>query len=93
MFDFDLSDEFRKALRKISKKNPKIARAINRKIKEIIYRDKKTIMAYKNLSHDLKNLKRVHITEWLVITFEVNLNKDFVLFVKISPRDEIYKRK
>ncbi len=91
MFEFDLSDNFRKTLKKLSKKNPVIAEAINRKIKEIIHRDIKGIMSYKNLTKDLKNLKRVHITNWLVMTFEVNIEKNFILFVKIAHRDDIYK--
>ncbi len=116
MFDFDLSDEFRKTLKKLSRKNPIISDAISRKIKEVISRDKQSVMMYKNLRHDLKHqnstisvndgilsvlknhqwfltsLKRVHITEWLVMTFEVDLNKNFILFVKIAHRDDIYKK-
>ena len=92
MFDFDISDDFRKTLRKLSRKSPVIAEAINRKIKEIVSRDRKSIGMYKNLRHDLKNLKRVHVTEWLVMTFEVDMNKNFVLFVNIAHRDDVYKR-
>jgi YafQ family addiction module toxin component len=92
MFEFDFSDEFRRIFKKLSKKDPVIAKAINRKIKEIISRDPKSVMAYKNLSHGFKNLKRIHITEWLVITFEVDLNHNLILFVKIASRDEAYKR-
>ena len=91
MFEFDLSDDFRKILQKLSRKDPVISRSINRKIKEIILRDEKSIMVYKNLSHNLKNLKRVHITEWLVMTFEVQLDKNFILFVNICSRDGVYK--
>lgn len=92
MFDFDLSDEFKKILKKLSKKNPTIADAVSRKIKEVIARDKHSIMMYKNLRHDLKNLKRVHITEWLVMTFEVDINRNFILFVKIAHRKDVYKK-
>lgn len=92
MFEFDFSDEFRKVFKKLSRKNPIIARAINKKVKEIISRDEKSIMAYKNLRYDLKNLKRVHITEWLVITFEVKLDENFILFINIGSRDRVYKR-
>ena len=92
MFDFDISDEFRKTLEKISKKNPVIARDINKKIREIVSKDRQSITIYKNLRYDLKNLKRVHITGWLVMTFEVDLNKNFILFVKIAHRDDVYKK-
>ena len=93
MFEFDLSDEFGKALKKISKKDPVMARSINRKIKEIINRDAESIQAYNNLMHDLKNLKRVHITEWLVMTFEVDPKNNFILSTKLASRDDVYKRK
>ena len=92
MFEFDFSYEFRKILDKLSKKDPVIARAINRKVKEIISRDNESITAYKNLRHDLKNLKRIHITEWLVMAFEANLEENFILFVNIASRDEVYKK-
>lgn len=92
MFEFDFSEDFRKILGKLSKKDPIIAKAITRKVKEIIYRDEKSVMAYKKLKHDFKDLKRAHITEWLVITFEVQLDKNLVLFVNIASRDEVYKR-
>ena len=93
MFEFDFSDEFRKIFNKLSKKSPVIARAINRKVKEIISRDKESVMNYKNLKYNLKNIKRAHITEWLVITFEIRLNENFILFVNIASRDNVYKKK
>ena len=92
MFEFDLSDEFRKILKKLSKKSPVIAKAINRKIREIISMDKEAVLSYKNLRYGLRNIKRVHITDWLVITFEVQLENNFILFVKIESRDKVYKR-
>ena len=92
MFDFDFSDEFKKIFQKLSKKNPVIAKAINRKVKEIISHDIRSISTYKNLRHNFKNLKRVHITNWLVITFEVNINDNF-LFVDMASRDDVYKKK
>ena len=92
MFEFDFSEDFRRILGKLSKKDPIIAKAITRKVKEIICRDDKSVMAYKTLRYDFKNLKRAHITEWLVITFEVQLEKNLVLFVNIASRDEVYKR-
>ena len=92
MFEFDLSEDFRKVLGKISKKDPIMAQAIGRKIKEIVARDTVSINSYKNLRHDLKNLKRVHITQWLVMTFEVNVAKNFILFVQIASKDNMYRR-
>jgi len=93
MFEFDLTDELRRTLEKLSKKNKVIAKSVNNKIKEIIYRDEDSIKNYKNLRYDLKNLKRAHITNWLVLTFKVNIEENFILFVKLEHRDNIYKKK
>ncbi|MBU1201786.1 MAG: type II toxin-antitoxin system RelE/ParE family toxin [Nanoarchaeota archaeon] len=93
MFEFDITDDLKKILKKLANKNPLIARAINRKIKEIINRDKESINIYKNLSYGLNNLKRVHITDWLVMTFEVDINKEFILFINVEHRDKVYKKK
>ena len=91
MFKFGLSKQVKTFLEKLGKKDKILARAINRKIKEIISRDNDTIDYYKNLSKGLKAFKRVHITNWLVLIFEVDLKKNFIVFHKIGHRDEIYK--
>lgn len=69
MFELHLNDEFKKTLDKLQKKNPVIALAVNRKIKEIITRDEKTINAYKNLKYNFKAYKRAHITNSIVMLF------------------------
>ncbi len=91
MFEYDATDEFRKILEKLKKKDPVIAVAINKKIKEIITRDKDTINAYKNLKHSLKNFKRIHITKSLIMIFEVKLNENLIIFNTIKHRDDAYK--
>ncbi len=93
MFQFDFSDYFRRTLNKLAKKDPVIAKAINKKVKEIISRDNESVMLYKNLSKDLKTLKRIHITQWLVMTFAVELDKNLILFVNIEHRDKVYKKR
>ena len=93
MFEFDFSDKFRLTFKKIAKKNNAIAEAINRKVKEIINRDADSINAYRNLTKEMSNFKRVHITGWLVMIFEVDIKNNFILFSKIGHRDEIYKKR
>ncbi len=90
MFDFDLSDELKLILRKLSKKDSKKVEIINKKIKEIINSDHQSIDHYKNLRHDMKLLKRVHIDKHFVLTFSVNKEKNFILFVDFDHHDSVY---
>jgi len=90
MFEFDLSDELTLILRKLSHKDPKKAYIINKKIKEIINSDHQSIDHYKNLQHDMKRLKRVHIDKHFVLTFSVNKEENRILFVNFDHHDNVY---
>ena len=90
MFDFDLSDELKLILRKLSKKDWKKVEIIYKKIKEIINSDSQSIDHYKNLRHDMKHLKRVHIDTHFVLKFSVNKEKNLILFVDFDHHDNIY---
>ena len=50
MFDFDLTDELKIKIRKLTKKDKNKAEIINKKIKEIINNDFDSIKRYKNLT-------------------------------------------
>lgn len=90
MFDFDLTDELKLIIRKLVKKDKKKVDIINKKIKEIVNCDKITVQHYKNLRHDLKDYKRVHIDGSFVLTFKVDLFNNFILFVDFDHHDKIY---
>ena len=89
MFDFDLSDELKFKISKL--KNHKQAEIIYKKIKQLINCDKDSINHYKNLRYELKDFKRVHIDKSFVLTFKVDLNKNFILFIDFDHHDRIYK--
>jgi len=91
MFDFNLSDELKLKILKLSKKDKKKAEIINRKIKEIINNDFDSIDRYKNLRYELKELKRVRIEKNFVLTFKVYKEKNFILFEDFDHHDKIYK--
>jgi len=93
MFDFGLSDELRLILKKLSKKDKKRAEIINKKIKEIISSNRDSIQHYKNLRHNLKEFKRVHINSSFVLTFKVDLKNNFILFTNFEHHDRVYKNK
>ena len=90
MFNFDLTDELREKLDKVANKYPKMALILNKKIKQIINNDNETIEHYKNLRHDLSDLKRVHIDKHFVLTFKVDKEKNFILFVDFDHHDKVY---
>ncbi len=90
MFDFDLTDELKLKISKLVKKDKKKVEIINKKIKEIINSSPESIQHYKNLRYDLKEFKRVHIDKHFVLTFKVDLSKNFILFADFDHHDNIY---
>ena len=90
MFDFDFSDELKLKIRRLLKKDKKKVEIINKKIKEIINNDKYSINRYKNLKYNLKQFKRVHINKHFILTFKVDIEKKFILFVDFEHHDNIY---
>jgi len=90
MFYFDLTDDLKLKIKKLAKKDKKKAEIINKKIKEIVNNDKESIGRYKNLRHDLSDLKRVHIDKSFVLTFKVDITNNFILFVDFDHHDDIY---
>ena len=90
MFGFGLSDKLKVILSKLAKKDKEIAIIINKKIKEIVNNDSETIKRYKNLKHDLSDLKRVHIDKSFVLTFKVDIAHNFILFYDFDHHDKIY---
>ncbi|MFA5929386.1 MAG: addiction module toxin RelE [Candidatus Micrarchaeia archaeon] len=92
MFTFDLSDELRLVMRKLSKKDRKRAEIINGKIREIINCNEQGIEHYKNLRHDLSAYKRVHIDSSFVLMFQVFKKERHVLFVRLMHHDDAYRR-
>ena len=90
MFNFDLSDELKLKIMKLVKKDKKKVEIINKKIKEVIeeacrYSDEKI-----NLRYDLKEFKRVHIDKHFALTFKVDYQNNFILFVDFDHHDKIY---
>jgi len=90
MFNFDLSDELKFKIIKLAKKDRKRVEIINKKIKEVINSDLESIKHYKNLRYDMKEFKRVYIDSSFVLTFKIDLQNKFVLFVDLDHHDNIY---
>ena len=90
MFSFDLGDELKAKIRRLARKDKKVVEVINKKIKEIVDNDLTSIDHYKNLRHDMKQYKRVHIHKHFVLTFKVDKENKFILFVDFEHHDKVY---
>ena len=90
-FRYDFSDELEETLEKLFKKDKKRYEIILKKIEEVASRDDSSIDFYKNLRHELKEYKRVHIDKSFVLIFKVTKKENHILFDKLKHHDEIYK--
>lgn len=90
MFKYAFSESLEVKIKKLVKKDKQRAEIVYKKIKEIINNDSETIKRYKNLRHDLSDLKRVHIDKSFVLTFKVDLANNFILFWDFDHHDNIY---
>lgn len=93
MFNFNLTDELKSIIEKLARKDKKKTEIINKKIRQIINSDLVSIQHYKNLKHDLKEFKAVHIDSSFVLVFKVDIPRNFILFVDFDHHDRIYKKK
>ena len=90
MFNFDISDELRLLIRKLSKKDKKRVLILNKKIKEIVKNNEDSIDRYKNCRYDLKDYKRIHIDRSFVLLFKVNKEENMIFFWRLKHHDDIY---
>lgn len=89
---FNLSDEIKNKIKKLSKKDPILKKAIYKKINEIID-DEESISHYKFLKYEFQKIQRVHILKCFVLTFIYDKEKKHVLFLDFDHHDKIYKKK
>lgn len=90
MFKYAFSDKLKLIIKKLVRKDKKTAEIIYKKVKEIVNNDAETIKRYKNLRHDLSDLKRVHISKSFVLTFKVDIANNFILFWDFDHHDDVY---
>lgn len=88
MYSFEIIPLLEEILRKLSKKDKFLYDRVMKKIEEVITTG--DIEHYKNLRHDMKDRKRVHIGHFvLVFSFIKEENK--IKFVDFGHHDEIYR--
>lgn len=88
MYSFEIIPHLEEILRKLSKKDLILYERIMKKIEEVITSG--DVEHYKNLRHDMKDRKRVHIGHFVLI-FRFIKEESKIKFVDFDHHDEIYK--
>jgi len=89
MRKFEVKPALEKTLVKLYKKDKMSYEALMKKIEEIL--SSSDIEHYKNLRYNMKNSKRVHLGNF-VLVFSYDKSKDFVSFEDYAHHDNIYRR-
>jgi mRNA-degrading endonuclease RelE of RelBE toxin-antitoxin system len=91
VLNYNISDELKYKIKKISKKDISLKKVLYKKIKEIIDSNEKSILHYKFLKHDIQRRQRVHIKKHFVLIFKYFNEKKLVLFLDFDNHSKIYK--
>jgi YafQ family addiction module toxin component len=89
MREFEIKPELEKKLVKLFKKDKSTYEKVMKKIEEVV--SSGDVEHYKNLRHNMKDSKRVHIGHF-VLVFSYNKSTDFVSFEDFDHHDNIYIR-
>jgi mRNA-degrading endonuclease RelE of RelBE toxin-antitoxin system len=92
VFRYDLSNNLKTKIKKLSKRDCLLIDMLYKKINEIVSQTPETIEHYKNLSNRLSDRMRVHIGKSYVLTFAYYKQEQFILFWDLAHHDEIYKK-
>ena len=88
-FQVILSDELKKKLTNLKRKDKTTYTAVKKKIIQITSSDKSTIQHFKNLRHPMNELKRVHIGSFVLI---FGLKDNTIIFEEFEHHDKVYKK-
>ncbi len=89
MYDFEISENLQEILKKLSRKDKSLHEQVLNKIDEIV--KSYDIEHYKNLRHNMKDSKRVHIGHFVLI-FQFDKKSNKIYFDDFDHHDNIYKR-
>jgi len=90
MHNYEIHPNLQKIMTKLFKKDPLTRERIIKKIEEVI--NSYNVEHYKNLRHDLKELKRIHIRE-KVLVFKFDKKHNLIIFLDFDHHDKIYLKK
>ena len=84
---YEFSDELKKIMEKMKKKDSEAYKALKNKIVEIVNSDPEH---YKPLKYDMKNLRSVHVKKSFVLVFEHHKSQEMIRFLDYDHHDKIY---
>jgi len=86
---YKTSKNLDRILKKLEKKDKQLYENLINKMNEVL--NSLDIGHYKNLKHSLKEYKRVHVGNF-VLLFKYDRNNDFVYFTDFDHHDKIYNK-
>ena len=89
MYKFERSEKLKRILKKLIRKDKVRYEATLKKIDEVLNSEDPN--HYKNLKHNMKEFKRVHIDSNFVLIFKVDENQKAIKFEDLQHHDYIYK--
>ncbi|MBS3117728.1 addiction module toxin RelE [Candidatus Woesearchaeota archaeon] len=89
MYKFERSEKLKRILKKLIRKDKVRYEATLKKIDEVLNSEDPN--HYKNLKHNMKEFKRVHIDSHFVLIFKVDENQKAIKFEDLQHHDYIYK--
>ena len=87
MYGLGIKEETDKIFKKLSRKNPKQLKIIQKKIEEI---QNNPHHMYKFLRKPLQNFNRVHIDKHFVLIFKINHNEGIIEVYYYDHHDNVY---
>jgi len=87
MYQLEIKEEVDKIFHKLSKKNPKQLRIIDKKITEI----KESPFGYKFLRKPLQGFNRVHIDSHFVLIFKIDHERKVIIIYYYDHHDYVYR--
>jgi len=89
MYSYNYSDNLKRILKKLYKKDKSLYEQLLKKIDEII--NSYNVENYKNLRYNMKDSKRAHIGHFILV-FQYNKKINMILFDDFDHHDNIYKK-
>ncbi len=88
MYNYEIVPDLKRILNKLSKKDKQTYEQVIKKINEVI--NSFEVEHYKNLRYELKDKKRVHIGDFVLI-FKFIKEENKIIFLDFDHHDKIYK--
>jgi len=88
MYDYEIIPDLKRIINKLSKKDKQLYEQVLKKVNEVI--SSSDVEHYKNLKYDMKDKKRVHIGNF-VLVFKFIKEENKIIFLDFDHHDNIYK--